>query len=97
VLGLRLEVVDGEATLLVDPRIPPHWSSFEVDYTYRTTFFRLQFDRTGHDRQPQVTLDGRALGGGRLPLVDDGRQHSVQVALPSMTPVSAGESSELLL
>ncbi|MFL6682438.1 MAG: GH36-type glycosyl hydrolase domain-containing protein, partial [Burkholderiaceae bacterium] len=97
VLGLRLEVVDGEATLLVDPRIPPHWSSFEVDYTYRTTFFRLQFDRTGHDRQPQVTLDGRALGSDRLPLVDDGRQHSVQVALPSMMPVPAGESSELLL
>ena len=39
----------------------------------------------------------RALGTSRLPLYDDGRQHSVQIALPSMTPVPTGESSELLL
>jgi cellobiose phosphorylase len=97
VLGLRLEVVDGHASLLLDPRIPPHWTGFEVDYVHKTTFFRLQFDRTGHDKEPQVTLDGRALGTCRLPLYDDGRQHSVQIALPSMTPVPSGESSELLL
>ncbi len=97
VLGLRLEVVDGHPSLLLDPRIPPHWTSFEVDYVHKTTFFRLQFDRSGHDKQPQVTLDGRTLGSSRLPLVDDGRQHSVQIALPSMMPVPTGESSELLL
>ena len=97
VLGLRLEVVDGHASLLLDPRIPPHWSGFEVDYVHKSTFFRLQFDRTGHEKEPQVTLDGRALGTSRLPLYDDGRQHSVQIALPSMTPVPTGESSELLL
>ena len=68
-----------------------------MDYVHKTTFFRLQFDRTGHAKEPQVTLDGRALGTSRLPLYDDGRQHSVQIALPSMTPVPAGESSELLL
>jgi cellobiose phosphorylase len=97
VLGLRLEVVDGHASLLLDPRIPPHWSSFEVDYVHKTTFFRLQFDRTGHEKEPQVTLDGRVLGTNRLPLYDDGRQHSVQIALPSMMPVATGEASELLL
>jgi cyclic beta-1,2-glucan synthetase len=97
VLGLRLEVVDGHASLLIDPRIPPHWSGFEVDYVHKATFFRLHFDRSGHDKAPQVTLDGRALGTSRLPLYDDGRQHSVQIALPSMMPVASGESSELLL
>ena len=97
VLGLRLEVVDGHASLLLDPRIPPHWSGFEVDYVHKTTLYRLQFDRTGHQPEPQVTLDGRALGTSRLPLYDDGRQHSVQIALPSMMPVPTDESSELLL
>ncbi|MFL6699512.1 MAG: GH36-type glycosyl hydrolase domain-containing protein [Vitreoscilla sp.] len=97
VLGLRLEVVDGHPSLLLDPRIPPHWTTFEVDYVHKTTFFRLQFDRSGHEKQPQVTLDGRALGTSRLPLYDDGQQHSVQIALPSMAPVPTGESSELLL
>jgi cellobiose phosphorylase len=97
VLGLRLEVVDGHASLLLDPRIPPHWTTFEVDYVYQTTFYRLQFDRTGNQAEPRVTLDGRALGTRRLPLYDDGRQHSVQIALPSLTPVSTGESTELLL
>ncbi|MEP6504146.1 MAG: cyclic beta 1-2 glucan synthetase, partial [Betaproteobacteria bacterium] len=97
VLGLRLEVVDGHASLVLDPRIPPHWSTFEVDYTYLATFYRLQFDRTGSRAEPQVTLDGRDLGTSRLPLYDDGRQHSVRIALPSMTPVATGESTELLL
>jgi cellobiose phosphorylase len=97
VLGLRLEVVDGQATLLIDPRIPPHWSAFEVDYVHGTAFFRLQFTRTGHQQTPQVTLDGQPLGSSRLPLADDGRQHSVQVALPSMMPVPQDEASELLL
>ena len=97
VLGLRLEVVDDQATLLIDPRIPPHWSGFEVDYVHGATLFRLEFDRTGHDKAPRVTLDGKPLGTSRLPLHDDGLQHAVQVALPSMTPVPTGEASELLL
>ena len=97
VLGLRLEVVDGQPALLLDPRIPPHWSGFEVDYTYRSTLYKLKFDRSGADRQPQVVLDGRPLGSSRLPLVDDGQPHEVRVALPSMTPVATGETSELLL
>ncbi len=97
VLGLRLEVVDGDASLRIDPRIPPHWSGFEVDYVHGRSVFHLRFDRTGHQPEPQVTLDGQALGASHLPLRDDGRAHSVQVALPSMMPVPSGESSELLL
>jgi cyclic beta-1,2-glucan synthetase len=97
VLGLRREFVDGQPSLWLDPRIPPHWSSFEVDYVYQDTLYRLQFDRTGSEPEPRVTLDGRPLGTRRLPLTDDRRQHSVQIALPSMTPVPSGESTELLL
>jgi cellobiose phosphorylase len=97
VLGVRLEVIDGRASLLLDPRIPPHWSEFEVDYVYKSTLYRLQFDRTGHQPEPQVTLDGRALGASRLPLLDDEHPHTARIALPSMAPVPTGESSELLL
>jgi cellobiose phosphorylase len=97
VLGLRLEVVDGHASLLLDPRMPPHWSGFEVDYVHQSTSYRLQFSRGGDQAEPQVTLDGRALGTSRLPLYDDARQHSVQITLPSIAPVQASASTEVLL
>jgi cyclic beta-1,2-glucan synthetase len=96
VLGLRLEVVDGQPTLLLDPRLPPHWNGFEVDYVHESTLHRLQFARTGDTRETQVTLDGRVLASTRVPLASDGRQHSVQVALASPAQVPAGAPSELL-
>ncbi len=99
VLGLRLEYVDGHASLLLDPRIPPHWNGFEIDYLHAGTSYHLQFSRDGHALEPQVTLDGQALGTSRLPLYADGRQHSVQVTLPAAAPsaVATGASSEVLL
>jgi len=96
VLGLRLQVVDGHASLLLDPRIPMHWGGFEVDYVHGATFYRLQFTRNGSHPEPRVTLDGRALDTSRLPLYDDGRQHGVQIALPSMSPIASAQSTELL-
>jgi cellobiose phosphorylase len=97
VLGLRLEHADGGPTLLLDPRVPAHWTAFEVDYVHGGTFYRLQFARAADAGAPRVVLDGRVLEGNRLPLVDDARQHSVQVVLPATAQVPAAESAELLL
>jgi cellobiose phosphorylase len=97
VLGLRREHVDGGPTLLLDPRVPPHWTAFEVDYVHGDTLYRLQFSRAADAGAPRIVLDGRALEGNRLPLVDDARQHSVQVALPATAQAAAAESAELLL
>jgi cellobiose phosphorylase len=97
VLGLRREQADGGPVLVLDPRVPPHWSAFEVDYVHGETFYRLQFSRGGEAGALRVTLDGRALESNRVPLEDDARQHSVQVALPATAPAAAATPSELLL
>jgi len=96
ILGLRLEVVEGTPTLRLDPRMPPHWNGYEVDYVRGDTTWRLSFARSGDAREPQVTLDGRPLGSSRLPLIADGALHHVQVALAAPSQVATGEASELL-
>ncbi|MET0382877.1 MAG: glucoamylase family protein, partial [Burkholderiaceae bacterium] len=97
VLGLRLEFAEGRPALRIDPRMPPHWSGFEVDYVHRSSFYRLQFNRGGDGAAPQLTLDGEPIDGNCLPLEDDARQHNVQVLLAAPAPVQAQASSELLL
>jgi cellobiose phosphorylase len=97
VLGLRLEFENGQPTLLLDPRMPPHWSGFEVDYVRDDTSYRLQFTRSADARETRVVLDGRTLATNRLPLLADRRQHSVQVAVAAPSQVASGAPSELLI
>jgi cellobiose phosphorylase len=94
VLGVRLERAGGQHTLHIDPRMPPHWSGFEVDYRFGETSYRLQFSRTGDRATPQLVLDGRLLADSRLPLFDDGIAHEVHVAVAAPAPVPAGETSD---
>ena len=51
----------------------------------------------GTDRIVSDSALSSRIKSARQALHDDGRQHSVQVALPTMTPVPTGEASELLL
>jgi cellobiose phosphorylase len=95
VLGVRLERVGGQHMLHIDPRMPPPWSGFEVDYRFGDTTYRLQFSRTGDRATPQLVLDGRLLADSRLPLFDDGVAHEVHVALAAPAPVAADETSQV--
>jgi cellobiose phosphorylase len=93
VLGVRIEFADGRHTLRIDPRMPPHWNGFEVDYRFAGATYRLQFSRSGDRAVPQIFLDGQPLADDRVPLRDDGRAHDVQVALAAPASVPAGTTS----
>jgi cyclic beta-1,2-glucan synthetase len=70
-------------SLHLNPCIPAHWSGFELVYTYRSTTYRIKVanpDKVEHGVQ-QVTLDGQTLADGVVQLVDDGKEHVVEVAL----------------
>ena len=83
-IGLHLEV----DKLRLEPRIPAGWESYKIHYRYRATFYHITVKRV--DKVPEqmvrATLDGDELGeeGRRqatIPLVDDRRDHYVQVEL----------------
>jgi cellobiose phosphorylase len=62
-LGLRLEVDQ----LRIAPRIPVHWQSYKIHYRYRETVYHITIKRAG-EQSEQV-----------IPLVDDHREHDVEV------------------
>ena len=88
-LGLQLEVDH----LRIAPCIPAHWESYKVHYRYRDTLYHITIKCSGEkwEHMIRVTMDGTMLSGagedgagrpqGVIPLVDDHREHYVEVEL----------------
>jgi cyclic beta-1,2-glucan synthetase len=79
-LGLRLR--DGK--LYLEPCIPSTWAGFRVRLRRgEATVYRIEVDNSGGAGRgiSEVELDGRPIAGAEVPLVDDGRTHTLAVAL----------------
>ncbi|HWR78273.1 MAG TPA: glucoamylase family protein [Thiobacillus sp.] len=82
-LGLQLEVDH----LRIAPCIPADWDSYKIHYRYRETVYHITVRRTGEQSGYviRVTVDGAVVpdgvGSGVIPLVDDRREHHVEVSL----------------
>jgi len=78
-LGLRRT----GSTFAIDPAIPSAWPGFDIEWRIGTTTFHIRVDnphRAGHG-VALATLDGREVDPRRIPIVDDGGTHVVEVAL----------------
>jgi cyclic beta-1,2-glucan synthetase len=93
ILGFR---VQGKV-LILDPCIPRGWPRFEITYRYGASRYEIAVGNPqGVNRGvAKVELDGKALpqGPARIPLVDDGATHRVQVTLGSEAPAGEGRSA----
>ena len=77
-LGLNLEVDH----LRIAPCIPADWDSYKIHYRYRDTVYHITIRRTGEQEQPiRVTVDGAECPFARIPLINDHRDHTVEVTL----------------
>ncbi len=79
-LGLRLEV----DRLHVTPCLPAHWEGLKIHYRFRETVYHIavsqtRVDETGRCGILGVALDGVELNDHAIPLVDDQREHPVEV------------------
>jgi cyclic beta-1,2-glucan synthetase len=79
-LGLKLE----GNRLRLTPRLPKRWPTCKIDYRYRQTLYHITISRltNGLPGSGQTYLDGEELTENRIPLVDDQREHSVEMRLP---------------
>ncbi|WER50484.1 hypothetical protein CupriaWKF_33605 [Cupriavidus sp. WKF15] len=77
-LGLRL--VSGR--LHVTPCVPATWTSFEVDYRFGETPYRITVLPNSTDGGPELTIDGTERQEPAIPLVDDGKPHVAVVRIP---------------
>ncbi len=78
-LGLQMEVDH----LRIAPCVPADWDSYKIHYRYRDTVYHITVKRVG-EPSGQVTgvrVDGAECPDTRIPLVDDRREHFVEVDL----------------
>jgi len=77
ILGLRRM----GAALQIDPCIPANWPGYRVEYRFGSSVCSIDVrNPDGVSRGVrEVELDGAKLPDGRIPLIDDGQPHRVQV------------------
>ena len=78
-LGLRLEV----DKLYCEPCLPEDWKSFKLHYRYRETIYHITVLQTSDSSVATVTVDGAQQPDKAIPLVDDHREHSVEMRIPA--------------
>jgi len=76
-LGLRLET----DKLRFEPCLPDDWDAFKMHYRYRETIYHITIRRMPTGGGANITLDGVPLSGTAIPLIDDRREHSVDVRI----------------
>jgi cellobiose phosphorylase len=68
------------------PRVPAGWTAFKMHYRYYQTFYHISFTRdesvTG---LAKVILDRQEQAGGVLRLINDQREHAVEVRFGTAT------------
>ncbi len=76
-LGVNLE---GDQ-LRLTPNLPETWSTFTLHYRYRQTPYHIRITRLPGTPQGscQLSLDGQPLVGNSIPMLDDHRDHSVEM------------------
>ena len=68
--------------LRIAPCIPNHWPSFIIHYRYRETVYHIIVKRVGEETAhvSRIMLDGGVVED-LIPLLDDHREHKVEVEL----------------
>jgi cellobiose phosphorylase len=76
-LGVNLE---GDH-LRLTPRLPKSWTTYKIHYRYRQTVYHITISRleAGAAEADQLLLDGEALAAKTVPLVDDRREHFIEL------------------
>jgi cyclic beta-1,2-glucan synthetase len=76
-LGLHLEV----DKLHFTPLLPEKWASFKIHYRYRDTFYHITIKQNGGNGVGLIEVDGKSQIEKVLSLVDDHRDHIVEIEL----------------
>jgi cellobiose phosphorylase len=76
-LGLRRDV----DKLRFAPCLPADWKSFRMHYRYRDTFYHITVTGKGPSEVVSVTVDGLVRSDGLVNLVDDQREHFVEIKI----------------
>jgi cyclic beta-1,2-glucan synthetase len=68
--------------LRLDPRVPRDWPGFSLEYRYGASTYQVAVALGDDGADTRIVLDGQAVAGDAITLVDDGAPHRVQVHVP---------------
>ena len=78
----RGAVRSGVDKLRINPCLPPGWGTFQIHYRYRETFYHIRVHISGGGTQVRrLSLDGNELLEDFVSLIDDRRDHTVDVEM----------------
>ncbi|WP_039056117.1 glucoamylase family protein [Enterobacter sp. Bisph1] len=63
--------------LIIHTQLPAGWPAINMTYQHGHSQYRISVSRA--DREYQVMVDGITLADDRIPLVDDGQNHTVEI------------------
>jgi cyclic beta-1,2-glucan synthetase len=89
ILGLERR---GE-TFAMNPCVPSTWPGYRLQWRYGTSRYDIDVDNQAHCSHGvfRVELDGKEVSSDAIPLVDDGRIHTVKVVMgQALSPCAAG-------
>ena len=91
-LGLRLEV----DKLRFTPCLPADWEGFKMHYRYRETVYHIDVvQKPIENSGMRVSVDGIEQPDQTIPLVDDHKEHQVEVRIPALEHQDRLEDSVL--
>ena len=73
-------------SLIVKPKLPKGWKGFTIRYRFRETLYKIRVELSAHE-SCIIVDDILQKDSGRIPLVDDRREHSVTVMISANEPV----------
>jgi cellobiose phosphorylase len=73
--------------LTIEPCIPKSWPEFQIEYRYGSATYSIHIDNKASVSRGvrSIVLDDQPLTNGKIPLVDDGDCHLVQVTLGQLS------------
>jgi cyclic beta-1,2-glucan synthetase len=72
--------------LHIEPCIPADWQSFKVDYRYEQTVYHITVLQSQESNASKFSVDGLVQAEPVIHLVNDNREHGVQVIIPLAGP-----------
>jgi cyclic beta-1,2-glucan synthetase len=67
--------------LRIDPHLPKEWPEVQINYRFGKTLYHIRVlnQADANDGKNRITMDGKKLADGMIPLSDDGQTHEVIV------------------
>jgi cyclic beta-1,2-glucan synthetase len=68
--------------LKINPSVPNDWKEFQINYRFGKSTYHILVKQK-QDGKSRISMDGRILEDGLIPLKDDGQTHEIVVTIPA--------------